>query len=173
MGSTVNYARQKRFFNKRVLIQAPSGHDALTMYAEALMWLACFAFAIATCSWTVFEVNDYLQKLGNSFNGLGVQVRKHRDQCCRPLSACSFAIQSLRSLEGNLTVLCHYPLIPFKNRESVKEVASQFAASDKGLLMASTLIEAQDNFVAGSYARLEERKCCLRVRVYFTILHRL
>jgi hypothetical protein len=64
MASAVTYARQQRFFKKGVLIQAPGGHDALAMYAGALMWLACFVFAIAACSWTVFGVNDYLQKLG-------------------------------------------------------------------------------------------------------------
>jgi hypothetical protein len=129
MASAVTYARQQRFFKKGVLIQAPGGHDALTMYAGALMWLACFVFAIAACSWTVFGVNDYLQKLGDSFGWLRVQARKHRDQCRRLLSACSFAAQSLRSLEGNLTVLCRYP---FKNRDSVIEVVNQFAAGGSG-----------------------------------------
>jgi hypothetical protein len=75
----VTYARQQRFFNNGVLIQAPGGHDALTMYAGALMWLTCFVFAIAACSWTVFGVNDYLQKLGDGLNGLRVQARKDRD----------------------------------------------------------------------------------------------
>lgn len=129
MGSAVTYARQQRFFNKGVLIQAPGGHDALAMYAGALMWLACFVFAVGACSWTVFGVNGYLQKLGDSFNGLGLQARKHRDQCRRLLSTCSFAAQSLRSLEGNLTVLCRYP---FKNRNSVKEAVNQFAAGGSG-----------------------------------------
>jgi hypothetical protein len=129
MGSAVTYARQQRFFNNGVLIQAPSGHDALTMYAGALMWLACFVFAIAACSWTVFGVNDYLQKLGDSLNGLCVQAHKHRDQCSRLLSSYSFAAQSLRSLEGNLTVLCR---CPFNNRDNVKEAVDQFAAGDSG-----------------------------------------
>ena len=39
------------------------------------------------------------------------------------------AAQSLRSLEGNLTVLCRYS---FKDRDSVKEAVSQFAAGESG-----------------------------------------
>jgi hypothetical protein len=129
MSTAVTYARQQRLFNKGVLSQAPGGHDAITMYAGAIMWLACFVFAITACSWTVFGVNDYLQKLGDSFNGLGVKARKHLDHCRTLLSTCSFAAESLRNLERNLNVLCHYTS---QNRDNLKEAVTDFAAGDSG-----------------------------------------
>lgn len=129
MGSAVTYARQQRFFKKGVLSQTPGGHDAITMYSGAIMWLACFIFAIAACSWTLFGVNDYLQQLGRRFNGLGVKANKHLEHCLELLRTYSFAVDSLRSLQRNLLVLCRHP---FQNRDRVNEAVADFATEDSG-----------------------------------------
>lgn len=129
MGSAVTFARQQKLFNNGVLSHAQGGHDAITMYAGALMWLACFIFAIGACSWTVLGVNTYLLQLGSSFNGLAVKARKHRDGCRTLLSKNSFAAESLGSLEKNLSVLC---LQPFQDHNSLSQAVTQFARKESG-----------------------------------------
>ncbi|KAH8766267.1 hypothetical protein BGZ57DRAFT_955649 [Hyaloscypha finlandica] len=129
MGSAVTFARQQKLFNNGVLSHAQGGHDAITMYAGALMWLACFIFAIGACSWTVLGVNTYLLRLGRSFNGLAVKARKHRDGCRTLLSKNSFAAESLGSLEKNLSVLC---LQPFQDHNSLRQAVTQFARKKSG-----------------------------------------
>ncbi|KAE9372545.1 hypothetical protein N431DRAFT_466789 [Stipitochalara longipes BDJ] len=130
MGFAVNYARHQRFFKKGVLSQAPGGHDAITMYAGALMWLACFVFAIAACSWTVFGVNDYLLQLGERLGGLSVKARKHLEDCRTLLSRNSFAADSLGNLDKNLRVLCRYP---FQNPDNLRDAVTEFARRESGI----------------------------------------
>ncbi|KAH8646018.1 hypothetical protein BGZ60DRAFT_535749 [Tricladium varicosporioides] len=77
MGYAANYARRQKFYKVGRLDNTPHGHDALFMYAGALLWLVVILFAIVECIFSILGVNESIARFGTRVAGLGRMTRKH------------------------------------------------------------------------------------------------
>jgi hypothetical protein len=81
MGTAVQYARRQKFYHLRSLESAPHGRDAALMYGGALLWLTVLFFALGSCLWAIFGVNETIARLGSRVFGVGRTARGHSKSC--------------------------------------------------------------------------------------------
>jgi hypothetical protein len=82
MFSITNYGRMQKFYSIGRLTggNIPHGHDALLMYAGAVLWVCAIFFAVGICLWSILGVSNHISSLAMTLRGLTIKVRMQQRQ---------------------------------------------------------------------------------------------